>query len=455
MSSSSPKQPARHRWHVFVQEQKEEMPGDNRMPGDQVFPLPFDIEAEGALQHNTWERMRELGLRPSEAAVDLYRASAAAFAADLRIPRRRAYDRWTRDIALSLPVADPVRWKVARPLFEQLLSFLTGDHWEVVIRQAVTSAPPESKLHLPAVEFSPYAVSLLSGGLDSFIGASDLLARGERLLAVSHYASGSASASSPAQDAVTEALVHQYPDKLLHLKVNVSARTKGFIEATEDTTRSRSIIFLALGTLAASALQPQARRLVVPENGFISLNPPLTLPRLGSLSTRTTHPHTLSLFRRVLAALKLGVEVVAPYQLKTKGEMLKEAVDQEFVKRFASDTVSCARPTIRRFHPEFSGRHCGYCVPCIIRRAAFTKLPPDRTPYLFDVRNTAAATHTQSKDMRAFLVAIQQARVRPRLASLLATGPLLSESTSVSDYADVVQRGLAEVQDFFGPRRRR
>src|SRR5438132_700143 len=48
---------------------------------------------------------------------------------------------------------------------------------------------------------------------------------------------------------------------------------------TEITTRGRSMLFLALGAAVADAVQ--ATQLIVPENGFISLNVPLTPSRIG------------------------------------------------------------------------------------------------------------------------------------------------------------------------------
>ena len=72
---------------------------------------------------------------------------------------------------------------------------------------------------------------------------------------------------------------------------------------------------------------PQYRRgdvveLLIPENGFISLNIPLTPLRLGSLSTRTTHPLFIQQMQDILDALDFRVRLSNPYQFKTKGEML-------------------------------------------------------------------------------------------------------------------------------------
>lgn len=78
--------------------------------------------------------------------------------------------------------------------------------------------------------------------------------------------------------------------------------------------RARSIIFLAYGVFMATTLARYHAgdevTLYVCENGFIALNPPLTGGRLGSLSTRTTHPIVLSLLQQVEAHPGAGTPVL-------------------------------------------------------------------------------------------------------------------------------------------------
>lgn len=76
---------------------------------------------------------------------------------------------------------------------------------------------------------------------------------------------------------------------------------KGLVKnvASEDTQRSRSFLFFALGVLAGSGL-PNKGTLHVPENGLISLNVPLDPLRLGALSTRTSHPFFMARFNELL-----------------------------------------------------------------------------------------------------------------------------------------------------------
>jgi len=164
------------------------------------------------------------------------------------------------------------------------------------------------------------AVALFSGGLDSLIGASDLLASGASPLLIGHC---DAPSTSAVQSTLAKGLSAKYPaaSPLLQFWIKppqLIGREK------EETTRGRSFLFFTLATLAASGLG-RPSRLVIPENGFIALNAPLTSTRLGALSTRTVHPYTVTRYREVLEALGLPVAIETPYALTTKGEMLERA----------------------------------------------------------------------------------------------------------------------------------
>src|SRR5690606_15445410 len=75
----------------------------------------------------------------------------------------------------------------------------------------------------------------------------------------------------------------------------------------EPSTRGRSILFFAYGVVAASSCG--LTRVHVPENGLIAINAPLTRRRIGSLSTRTTHPHFMGELNAIFADCGLGVEL--------------------------------------------------------------------------------------------------------------------------------------------------
>ena len=88
--------------------------------------------------------------------------------------------------------------------------------------------------------------------------------------------------------------------------------------------------------------------LLMPENGAIALNIPLTPARRGSCSTRTAHPFFLNTLREILG--KLGIEnpLCNPLELKTKGECVQQCLDQNVLHATAKESVSCAKRSHKR-----------------------------------------------------------------------------------------------------------
>jgi 7-cyano-7-deazaguanine synthase in queuosine biosynthesis len=238
-------------------------------------------------------------------------------------------------------------------------------------------------------------VALLSGGLDSLVGGIDLVDAGKKPFFVSQTVRGDA--------AKQEAFAHRLGGDLPYIQLNHSANTRGIAGPDETTQRVRSLIFVAYAVLVASAIaEPDGGPvdLYVNENGFISINPPLTPMRVGSLSTRTAHPRFLSLLQQLLDATGLNVHLINPYRLRTKGHMMAECSDQKLLVKLAHLSTSCGRFQRYNYH------HCGRCLPCQIRRAAFLHWDhPDGTGYVFDDLGRNDEDHAAFDDVRAVAIA--------------------------------------------------
>ena len=184
--------------------------------------------------------------------------------------------------------------------------------------------------------------------------------------------------------------------------------------------------------------------LLIPENGFISLNVPLTPLRIGSLSTRTTHPFFLRQLQTILDAAGFHVRLSNPYQFKTKGEMLVECLDQLLLSELAFQSTSCGR--FSRFNYE----HCGRCVPCLVRRAAFLHWGNgDDTSYRYEDLSIPSSEYRDFDDVRS--AAIATLRVEQSGVDAWAGDALnhvhLGDTTP---YADLAGRGISELREFLG-----
>lgn len=209
-------------------------------------------------------------------AWDLLSIALSVVTADLAGLRRQSPDGWTRELELDIAVADAPFWTGQAEMLAKALAFLTTDRWTLRFHEGGMQVVPPRNPVRPQED----CVVLLSGGLDSLVGAIDLADAGHRCFAVSQTVRGDA------QKQVNFAA--SIGGGLGHLQLNHNANSPGVQESSQ---RVRSLIFVAYGVLAATALQRYHNGDRVPlylcENGFIAINPPLTGGRLGGLSTRT------------------------------------------------------------------------------------------------------------------------------------------------------------------------
>lgn len=367
-------------------------------------------------------------LQATPRAWDFLSLALAVVTADLAAFRSSSADGWTRELDLTVAVADPDFWNGQASALEAALKFLSTDCWRLnFVDGGLQPTPPRDPVR-PRED----SVVLLSGGLDSLIGALDLVSAGRKPLAVSNIVRG---------DGVNQTtFAAAIGGGLRHLALNHNATPPW---GKEDSQRARSLIFIAFGVLAATSLATHHDGAEVPfyvcENGFIALNPPLTGSRLGSLSTRTAHPEFLNRVQDVLDAAGLRVRLSNPYQPLTKGEMLERCANQALLRSLAVQSVSCGRYRV------FNYKHCGRCVPCQVRRAAFLKWGEnDTTFYKFAALGRNDRDHSGFDDVRS--VAMANAEV--------ASGGLSGWLGSALSYPRVgdpvplrslIERGLGEL----------
>lgn len=361
---------------------------------------------------------------PSVRAWDFLSIALAVHAADRFVIRREAADSWTRMIVLEIELVEPDPWMAQAQALADALRFLSSDIWYLRFREG-GALPPAFQGRLSDRD----CACLFSGGLDSLIGAVDLRAQGRRPLLVSQ--------ASPKEGPVQAYLAGEIGMADHRFEGRASERWR---QPYEPSSRARSVLFIGYGAVAASAIGPAdgPTDLIVPENGLISVNAPLTRRHIGSLSTRTTHPHFISSLQAVLDAVGLGVRLLNPYGFKTKGEMLAECQDR-IVERLAKASYSCGKG--KRLN-----QHCGRCVPCLIRRASFHAAGIiDQTGYWAE----DLTQHTANEDVASARFAAEALAQRDVARWASEAGPLPREPVLRASYVDVVRRGTEEMSTFF------
>ncbi|MEU0132094.1 hypothetical protein [Streptomyces sp. NPDC006289] len=364
------------------------------------------------------------------AAADLVRIATSAYLADRRTSRPTTF---VRTIELTAHTVNPEPWNSAPgELIEELLHWLTGDVWHL---HAVPATPTDrTQTPLPSAD----DVMLLSGGLDSLCGAIDHLQDGTERIHLSHY--DGSTAVRRAQTTASFWLRSHASHPLRHRTIKI--RQNG---PAEPTSRSRSLLFAALA--AATAATVSSPQVTVPENGFTSINPPLTTARGGTLTTRSTHPGTFHRLNALLAALDIPVTIANPYLHCTKGELLQRAHDQagDALLAAAAATLSCGKLDGARYPGGNANLNCGLCVACLVRRGSFTAGPhSDPTVYLVD-HLAGPPREKLLRNRRKDLTDVQQAVLSGiDEIDILAVGDLPPE-TDFDAIVDLCQRGLQEL----------
>ena len=401
--------------------------------------------------HNIKPLVEKLPLIPQGGVEDFGNLSLAVYVIDQLLSRTAyGYQGWSRYFKIFIPVVDVPVWNNQISQIESMLSFLTGDKWEVEFRQR-KAAEIQSTVYNGLVSH----VSLFSGGLDSLIGTIDLLSHYSEIALISHHKGGGGGEKSTQASLVSE-LQNAYPAKKINSNLFYVQPLKGDKNlGGENTQRARSLMFIALGLLVANGYG-KTTTLLIPENALISLNIPLTMSRYGTYSTKTTHPKFIETVSDLLSALSIGNRIDNPYKFKTKGEMLKDCADQSLIQRIAYSSTSCSKTNYyKRWTKKTKtsrdiASHCGHCVPCIIRRSAFYSIGADRFEgnYHVDVQQKSNSDYS---DLRAFKIGLHRFNKKKKLTIFdIFKGGIFSfnSGSEMTNYLKVYQRGMKEVEKF-------
>ncbi|MDX1973468.1 MAG: Qat anti-phage system QueC-like protein QatC [Candidatus Sumerlaeia bacterium] len=423
-------------------------PNSDRVKESASLSLHFEGQAEDVVLDVNASGLLRVSRAVPDIAQDFLCIASCIYAADKAVDRKAEEDKWTRHLAIEIPVEHVDTWTEVADDLSDCIGFLTGDRWEISFRHGEKRLV-QKKQRSRQVRFKRAAgdaVCLFSGGLDSFIGAVDWLHDNstKKLLLVGHY-DGDVSGPKSDQNNLQKLLRNRYPDRFELAQTRVGLSSGG----ADTNFRSRSLLFIALGCYFAELLGPNAP-VLIPENGPIALNFPLTPARRGSCSTRTVHPYFLTGLNSILRRVGVINHIQNPYELKTKGEMVEECRDQLLLSEAYSSTRSCAKSS-RRGHwinmKGISGKAplgCGVCIPCLFRRSALYQRGLDIEVYGIPVEQVSDFDAGANADLLALVAFLRRGDSKLEIAAgLLGNGQLPLES--ISEYIELVERMRSEV----------
>ncbi len=385
----------------------------------------YKKENIGHIGATFFKELKKSGIVPTVEAVDFAILALSVVSADKAVLRRKSPDGWTREIHLTTYLYETEKWNAVKDKLEWMLRFLTGDFWSLNILPLPENIIPSYNQK----EYEGDCVCLLSGGVDSLVGAIDLWSSNRKPIFVSQVVRGDAKHQREFAKLFGNNKICQW---------SCFIRKKG---ESENSTRARSIVFFAFALLATCGMTPGKngrKEIIVPENGFISLNIPLDPSRIGSLSTKTTHPVYMKSLQEIWNNVGIKVDLTLPYKYKTKGEVLKDCLNQQALRETVFDSTSCGK------FQRHGLRHCGTCIPCLVRRAAFLEAGfKDITVKGYCTENLVNA---KSMDVAAAEMAILQTK-RYGIGAVIKGSLSFANAEEREKYEGVVLRGLLEIEE--------
>lgn len=378
----------------------------------------------------------------TETVCGFFYFASLVYAVDRTFKREiHSVDGWSRqfDVEFNLPANELFLTK--RVEIEKILSFLTGDYWtcSFVPSEKITY----QKNEIPKDYSDISQVNLFSGGLDSLIGAIDFMStnNSKKVFFASHYDS---SMPGPRADQkyLLKVFQNQYLQKYITFPYDHSAVKVTPKDGRDTTCRSRSLLFIALALVVAEYTHTN---IIIPENGSVSLNYPLSASRRGSCSTRTTHPVVIHGINHLLKQLGLATQIHNPYEFMTKGEMVSSCINKELLLNIVQISNSCGKRGRKQFfYDDKDATHCGRCMPCMYRKASLIGFN-DNTRYgikpdtLFRLRSSAL-----SDDFYAMLNFLRRDLSETEIRKELTIAEM-SHLPNFNLYVDLVRRTRKEL----------
>jgi 7-cyano-7-deazaguanine synthase in queuosine biosynthesis len=333
---------------------------------------------------------------PTTLEQDLLLLSSAIFASDLAI-KRGDREHVTRNIELTIPVVNLAVFNNISKKLSYALHVLSHDAW--IFNFVQREGQPEGVINWG--EQKTGKVLLFSGGLDSFSAAIKYADAGDKIQLVSHITANPI--VSGTQKSLYQYLVEQYPDQFGRISFRISGKdcsSQGFPFPVdrEESQRTRSFMFLSLAGLVARRLGYRDIVLIA-ENGPMAVHLPLSAGRISAFSTHTAHPEFISLMSEILStALNYGIRIDNPFLYMTKAEVARLVLPRHL--NVIKNTVSCWKAS-RVLHDY---RHCGICIPCLIRRLALESNSVYLNEYKVDLLRMKVSSLSPDDDGKRNLV---------------------------------------------------
>lgn len=363
--------------NIWIEKCKDEKPSE-KFKDSYIFSINHEEKATiYSSIKDIWPRLTRTPIK--SIYEDLAIIALSIFAIDKRVSRWYTDDKWTREFEVSIPVINYEKWISTIDLWNETLSFLTGDKWQVNFRHTTKRYGKYSDKNNNEIDIKDCTcVSLFSGGLDSFCGAIKLLSEGESVCFIGHNEYPKLADKQEKLKNNMQKIYSNQHIEFLGFTANSRAPYRGEeqLGGSENTSRGRSLLFLSIAVSVAGIIGDSIP-VHIPENGFIGLNIPLTNNRKGTCSTRTTHPFFIRKYNEILECVGINNHITNFFAYKTKREIVEMVKENVVFKQGVGMTISCSHPCLPRWNKNGDKeypKNCGYCYPCLIRKSSLLGL---------------------------------------------------------------------------------
>lgn len=333
-----------------------------------------------------------LGKKLSSESRDLLEIAGYVYVADTQVSRGL---RWRRSIHFIIPVRCIRIWKSMASFLSYSLSFLSGDSILFEFCEYEKNEDTEKKVRNKGNALDVDSICLFSGGADSFAATLMAIRDTSRPIILSHFAQNSI---ANVQGNIIDSLSKYYKKEIKYLRINIVKKVKEIDKESknklsskiENTQRTRSFLYFSLAAIIAAELG--LKEISIRENGIQSFNLPVTPAFASTRCGRPTHPRNIFNFNQIINQLyKKKFLIHNDYALKTKSQLIRDAVKTKREEDLLNKTTSCPRFA---FGISFDNRrknrrcvyNCGACYSCILRLVSMSGagINPDYNKYILN-----------------------------------------------------------------------
>lgn len=151
--------------------------------------------------------------------------------------------------------------------------------------------------------------------------------------------------------------------------------------------------------------------------------------------------------RELLNKLGLSIIINNPYEFKTKGEMVNECKNLQYLLSIVDKSNSCGKRGGHQFMPDNPhASHCGRCMPCMYRKASLIK---HKDPTIYGIKMSTLFTQTTkiSNDFYAMLNFLKKDFTTIDIANELLVMGMKKNNPHFDDYVYLVERTREELKD--------